>query len=117
MLIVIFLLSIVFQTPAPTPYPTPSYDPANYLPAVRTGKTVAVQGANLSDKIQAAQDDPMVANGRSEGGGSIEKQVTLRKHTIFDGSTYSCDVQGITDQGQFLVADGVLVEGPWRMPT
>jgi hypothetical protein len=116
MLILIFLLSILAQTPAPTPYPTPSYDPNSYLPAVRPGKTVTIRGANLADKIQAAQDDPSVATVRIEGGGSIAKQVTLRKHTIFDSSTYSCDVQGITDQGQFLVADGVLVEGTWRMP-
>ena len=25
-------------------------------------------------------------------------------------------MQGITDQGQFLIADGVKVEGTWRMP-
>jgi hypothetical protein len=116
MLILIFLLSILAQTPAPTPYPTPNYDPNTYLPVVRRGKTVTISGPNLADKIQAAQDDPSVATVRIEGGGSIAKQVTLRKHTIFDSSTYSCDVQGITDQGQFLIADGVLVEGTWRMP-
>ncbi|HKN82210.1 MAG TPA: hypothetical protein VJW17_02185 [Pyrinomonadaceae bacterium] len=103
-------------TPLPTPYPTPNYDPASYLPATRTGKAVAVRGENLATKIQAAQDDPSVATVRIEGGGSITKQVILRKHTVFDSSTYSCDTQGITDQGQFLVADGVLVEGAWRMP-
>src|ERR1043165_6482998 len=108
--------SELHYTQTPTPYPTPSYDPASYLPAVKPGKTVTVRGPNLADKIQAAQDDPTVATVRIEGGGSITKQVTLRKHTVFDGSTYSCDVQGITDQGQFLVADGVLVEGTWRMP-
>src|ERR1700752_1008966 len=113
MLIVVFLLSIVFQAPAP--YPTPNYDPPSYVSGVRAGKTVTVRGANLADKIQAAQDDPSVAIVRIEGGGSIAKQVTLRKHTVFDSSTYSCDVQGITDQGQFLVADGVRVEGTWRM--
>ena len=85
------------QTPAPTPYPTPNYNPASYIPAVRTGKTVTVRGENLADKIQAAQDDPSVATVRIEGGGSIAKQVTLRKHTVFDSSTYSCDVEGITD--------------------
>jgi len=116
MLILIFLLSIVAQTPVPTPYPTPNYDPNSYLPPVRPGKTVTIRGPNLADKIQAAQDDPSVATVRIEGGGSIAKQVTLRKHTIFDSSTYSCDVQGITDQGQFLIADGVRVEGTWRMP-
>jgi hypothetical protein len=103
-------------TPLPTPYPTPNYDPASYLPATRAGKTVAVRGENLADKIQASQDDPSVATVRIEGGGSITKQVILRKHTVFDSSTYSCDTQGITDQGQFLVADGVLVEGTWRLP-
>src|SRR3954453_19877009 len=105
-----------FPTPAATPYPTPSYDPAGYVPVSRPGKTVTVRGEGLADRIQAAQDDPSVGTVRIEGGGSIAKQVTLRKHTIFDSSTYSCDVQGITDQGQFLVADGVLVEGTWRMP-
>src|ERR1044072_19838 len=91
------------QTPAPTPYPTPSYDPASYLPAARAGKTVTVRGANLADQIQAAQDDASVTTVRIEGGGSIAKQVTLRKHTIFDNSTYSCDMKGITEQGQFLI--------------
>ncbi|HEY0764960.1 MAG TPA: hypothetical protein VGD61_21455 [Pyrinomonadaceae bacterium] len=108
--------SEALYTQTPTPYPTPSYDPNSYVPAARTGKTVTVRGANLADKIQAAQDDPSVTTVRIEGGGSIAKQVTLRKHTVFDSSTYSCDVQGITDQGQFLVADGVRVEGTWRMP-
>src|SRR6185436_1002625 len=104
------------QTAAPTPYPTPGYNAASYIPAVRAGRTVTVRGENLADSIQVAQDDPAVATVRIEGGGSIMKQVTLRKHTVFDSSTYSCDVQGLTDQGQFLVADGVLVEGTWRMP-
>lgn len=108
--------ALYIPTPLATPYPTPNYDPARYLPAVRTGKTVTVRGENLADKIQAAQDDPSVVTVRIGGGGSISKQVTLRKHTVFDSSTYSCDVQGITDQGQFLIADGVLVEGTWRMP-
>src|ERR1043165_2563870 len=110
------LLFFTFQTPAPTPYPTPDFNPASYIPAVRSGKTVTVSGENLAEKIQAAQDDATVATVRVEGGGSITKQVTLRKHTVFDSSTYSCDVQGITDQGQFLVADRVVVEGTWRMP-
>jgi hypothetical protein len=116
MLILIFLLSILSQTPAPAPYPTPTYNPDSYVPAVRAGKTVTIRGPNLADKLQAAQDDPSVATVRIEGGGSFDKQVTLRKHTIFDSSTYSCDMQGITDQGQFLIADGVRVQGTWRMP-
>jgi len=102
--------------PGPTPYPTPVYNPSSYLAAIPRGRTVTVRGENLADKIQAAQDDPSIASVRIEGGGSIAKQVTLRKHTFFDNATYSCDVQGITDQGQFLVADGVRVEGTWRMP-
>ena len=108
--------SISLALQAPTPYPTPVYDPASYIPATRAGKTVTVRGPDLSDNIQAAQDDPSVATVRIEGGGSILKQVTLRKHTIFDSSTYSCEVEGITDYGQFLIADGVKVEGTWRMP-
>ena len=114
-LVILIALASRFAS-AQTPYPTPDYNPASYVPVARAGKTVTVRGANLADKIQAAQDDRSVATVRIEGGGSITKQVTLRKHTVFDGSTYSCDVQGITDQGQFLVADGVLVEGTWRMP-
>jgi len=104
------------QAPTARQYPTPVYEPASYVPAVRSGRTATVRGPGLADKIQAAQDDPSVASVRIEGGGSIEKQVTLRKHTIFDDSTYSCDMQGITDYGQFLIADGVRVEGTWRMP-
>ena len=103
-------------TQAPAPYPTPNYDPATYIPPIRRGKTATVSGANLADKIQAAHDDPSIAIVKIEGGGSISKQVTLRKHTVFDGSTYSCDMQGTTDQGQFLLADGVMVEGTWRSP-
>jgi hypothetical protein len=109
-------LTVVHVSPAPTPYPTPRYDPTSFIPPVPGGKTATVKGTNLADKIQAAQDDPAVATVRIEGGGSIAKQVTLRKHTVFDSSTYSCDMQGITDQGQFLLADGVRVEGTWRMP-
>ena len=109
------------NTPAPpvnwaTPYPTPTYHPESYLPPVQRGRTVTVSGENLADKIQAAQDDPTVGTVKIQGGGSIAKQVTLRKHTVFDSSTYSADMQGITDQGQFLIADGVLVEGTWRPP-
>ena len=99
-----------------TPYPVPKYNPADYLPPAQAGKTVTVTGPNLSDKIQIAEDDPSVGTVRIQGGGSITKQVTLKKHTVFDGATYSCDVQGVTDFGVFLIADGVLVEGTWRAP-
>lgn len=99
-----------------TPYPTPAYNPASYIPSVPRGRTVTVSGPNLAEKIQAAQDDASVGTVMIKGGGSIARQVTLRKHTVFDDSTYSADMQGITDQGQFLIADGVLVEGTWRVP-
>lgn len=75
-----------------------------------------VSGANLADQIQQMQDHPAATSVRIEGGGSIDKQVILRKHTVFDSSVYSCDYQGITDQGQFLIEDGVRVEGTWRPP-
>jgi hypothetical protein len=109
-------ISTALPIPTATPYPTPKYDPASYLPRVRPGRTVTVSGNNLADKIQAAQNDATVSTVKIEGGGSIDKQVILRKHTVFDSSTYSADMQGITDQGQFLIADGVLVEGTWRLP-
>jgi hypothetical protein len=91
-------------------------DPASYLPKMRQGRIAHVSARNgdLATEIQRAQDDPTVGTVAIEGGGSITRQVTLRKHTMFDSSTYSCDVQGITDQGVFLIADGVLVEGTWR---
>ena len=65
------------SAPTATPYPTPSYDPASYIPPVRSGKTVTVRGENLADQIQAAQNDPSVTTVKIEGGGSIAKQVTL----------------------------------------
>src|SRR4029079_1671530 len=114
-LVILIALASRFAS-AQTPYPTPDYNPASYVPVARAGKTLTVRGPNLAHKIQAAQDDRSVATVRIEGGGSITKQVTLRKHTVFDGSTYSCDVQGQTYQGQFLLGDGVFVERTWRMP-
>jgi hypothetical protein len=104
--------------PPPTPYPTPRYDPASYLPKVIAGRTayVSAKDGDLATLIKKAQDDPNISSVSIKGGGSITKQVVLRKHTVFDGSTYSCDVQGITDYGVFLIADGVLVEGTWRAP-
>jgi hypothetical protein len=112
-------------TARPTPFPTPNIHPANYLPRVRAGRTAKVSGRNLAEKIQAAQDDPAVSAVSIQGGGSIAKPVILRKHTVFDSSTYSCDatdevgiIRGVsvTDYGCMLVADGVLVEGTWRPP-
>jgi len=65
----------------------------------------------LAMLIQAAEDRADVATVFIEGGGSITKQVTLKHHTVFDNSVYSCDVDGLTDSGVFLIADNVLVEG------
>lgn len=103
-------------TAFPTPWPTPAINPADYIPALPTGPTVVVSGDDLAAKLQAAEDDPAFAIVRIEGGGSFTKQVTLKKRTVFDSSTYSIDISGFTDEGAFLVADGVLVEGTWRPP-
>lgn len=89
----------------------------SYVPATPVGQSITVSEPNLTDKLIAAQDNPGVVAVRLEGGGSITKQMILKKHTSFDDSTYSIDVQGITDQGAFLVSDGVLVEGAWRPPS
>lgn len=108
-------------TPSPlpvvTPYPTPDYNPATYLPPIPEGETAVIGGGeDLADRVQAAQDNPDIAKVHIRGGGSFNKQVTLRKYTLFDDATYSCDMVGITDQGCFLLANGVRVEGTWHMP-
>lgn len=112
--------------PQATPYPTPNIDPAAYLPRTSMGKTVTVAAShNLADAIQSAQDDRSVGKVMIRGGGSIAKPVILRKHTVFDSSTYSCDITdevgiikgvSVADYGCMLVADGVLVEGTWTPP-
>jgi hypothetical protein len=99
-----------------SPYPTPVYDPNSYIPPAKEGKTVTVTEPNLTDKLIAAQNDSTVGTVKIEGGGSFTKQITLKKDTYFDNSTYSCDTEWVTEQGQFLIADGVRVEGTWRMP-
>ena len=102
------------QGNSPTPYPTPRFNPADYLPRTPSGSTVHVSargGRDLAALIQAAEDRAEVATVSIEGGGSITKQVTLKHHTVFDSSVYSCDVEGLTDYGVFLIADNVLVEG------
>src|SRR5882724_1090322 len=84
----------------PTPYPTPRFDPRDYLPRSPSGNAVHVSarsGRDLATLIQAAQDRTDVATVFIEGGGSITKQVTLKHHTVFDNSVYSCDVEGLTD--------------------
>ncbi len=98
----------------PTPYPTPQFDPRNYLPGSPSGNTVHVSArsdADLAKLIQAAENRADVATVYIEGGGSIAKQVTLKHHTVFDNSVYSCDVDGLTDYGVFLIADDLLIEG------
>lgn len=93
-----------------------------------TGRVVTVSGPNLSIQLQAAQDDPNVDHVKIEGGGSFTRPVVLRKHTIFDSSTYSIDITdaesippykniiSVTDYGAFLLSDGVCVEGTYRPP-
>ena len=74
---------------------------------------------DLGSLINAANEELTNLGGGTiliEGGGSIKSQVTLKHHTSFDGSTYACDITGITDAGCFLVGDNVLVKGTWQMP-
>jgi len=110
-----------------TPYPTPNVDPAAYLPRTQAGRSVWVAASSdrLAETIQTAQDDPAISKVMIRGGGSIRKTVILRKHTVFDSSTYSCDVTDetgiikgtpVSDYGCMLIADGVLVEGTWTPP-
>jgi hypothetical protein len=141
-------------TSLPTPFPTPTIDPASYLPRLESGPTIAVSlnrstitdGASsgksmgvINDSTQKlalarqravdSQDLGVLINAANEeltrlgggrisigGGGSIKSQVTLKHHTVFDNSTYACDVKGLTDYGCFLVGDNVLVQGTWKAP-
>lgn len=116
-------------TPSPvvfaTPYPTPVVRVEDYLPPLKDGATVVVAGPeNLSARVQAAQNDPNVSTVRIEGGGSFTKPTILRKRTVFDSSTYSCDITEaagiipgvqVSDYGCFLIADGVSVEGTGKL--
>jgi hypothetical protein len=120
---------------APTPYPTPVYDPVSYLRS-EAGRTIHVslrssakqtslklahaQASDLALLVNAADAQLTKEGGGTlsiEGGGSFKNQVTLHHHTVFDGSTYSCDVPKLTEWGVILVADNVTVEGTWRPPT
>ena len=115
----------------------PNIDPASYLPARKPGPTITVSLQNVSlQKLRAVQqtasqtnDLGLIINAANkeltalgggtisiEGGGSIKTQVNLDHHTKFDSSTYSCDIDGITDYGCFLIGDNVLVEGTYRPP-
>ena len=96
--------------PSPTPFPTPVIDIAAYLPKRTEGRTVRVSGKDLASLIQAAEDDATAGTVIVEGGGSLTKQIVLKRHTIFEGSTYSCDWKGETDYGAIQIANGVLVE-------
>ena len=106
-----------------TPAPTPNIDPNAYLKPWNTGRTITIRardGEDLGLLINAA-DKQLTDSGRKGvikivGGGSIKTQVTFNNDAQFDSSTYSCDVQGITDQGCFLLADNTRIEGTWRPP-
>jgi len=79
----------------------------------------AVGTQDLGALINAANEElTKLGGGRIsiEGGGSIKSQVTLKHHTVFDSSTYACDIKGLTDYGCFLVGDNVLVQGTWKVP-
>jgi len=129
---------------AQTPARLPNIDPAAYLPVTKSDPTIRVSLANVSgapagavqQRLRAARQTAAAANDLGqlinaankeltalgggtisiEGGGSIKTQVQLDHHTKFDSSTYSCDVQDITDFGCFLIGDNVLVEGTYRPP-
>lgn len=114
--------------PLAVPVPTPAYDPKSYIRAT-VGNSITVRakkGEDLASLINSAQNKN-VATVKIAGGGSITNQVRLRRHTVFDSSTYSCDtggqdavVAGNTNNslwyGCFLVDDNVMVEGNWRPP-
>ena len=141
-----FLIAVFTSSyaPAQTPARLPNIDPNAYLPATKPGPTIRVSLANVSgapagavqQRLRAARQTAAAANDLGllinaankeltdlnggtisiEGGGSIKTQVQLDHHTKFDSSTYSCDVQDITDFGCFLIGDNVLVEGTYRPP-
>src|SRR6185503_21126017 len=139
-------MAVSLHVLAQTPARLPNVDPASYLPARKPGPTIRVSLADVSvtgrtpadtqQRLRAVRQSAAEANdlgllinaaskeltalgGGSisiEGGGSIKTQVQLDHHTKFDSSTYSCDVEGITDFGCFLIGDNVLVEGTYRPP-
>src|SRR5215207_8118469 len=114
------------QTPMPTPAPTPNIKPESYIPARPPGRTMRVASSHrLAESIQEAQDDRNTTSVHIFGGGSIQRPVIIKKYTTFDNATYSCDVKPentifrdipITDDGCFLVSDGVYVGGTYRPP-
>lgn len=105
-----------------TPYPTPNINPESYFKPWNTGPTITVrakEGEDVGALINAA-DKELTATGKKgivviEGGGSIRTQVVLRHDSKWDSSTYSCDMQGITDYGCILMADNTRHEGTWRI--
>ena len=142
--VLVSVMALSLHAFAQTPARLPHIDPAAYLPATKAGPTIRVSLANVSgapsgaaqQRLRAARETAASANDLGllinaanteltalgggtisiEGGGSIKTQVQLDHHTKFDSSTYSCDVQGITDFGCFLIGDNVLVEGTYRPP-
>lgn len=141
-----FILCVAFSPVfAQTTVRLPTIDPAAYLPAKKPGPTIRVSLQNISITggaaaalqrlrgvrqtasdtndlgllINAANTELTAFGGGTisiEGGGSIKTQVNLDHHTKFDDATYSCDVDGITDYGCFLIGDNVLVEGTYKPP-
>lgn len=140
------ILSIATTAVAQRRAQIPTVRPASYLPAKRPGPTITISLRNvaitgtsaalatrkLSSVREAAQrtnDLGLLINAANkelttlgggtisiEGGGSIKTQVQLDHHTKFDGSTYSCDINDLTNFGCFLVGDNVLVEGTYQPP-
>src|SRR5688500_9465106 len=142
----IILAPLFINAFAQTPARLPRIDPAAYLPPRKPGPAITVSLANVSltgrtapdslERLQGIRETASEVNDLGllinaankeltalgggtisiEGGGSIKTQVQLDHHTKFDSSTYSCDVEGITDVGCFLIGDNVLVEGTYSPP-
>ncbi len=140
----ILAMAVSLHVLAQTPARLPKVDPPSYVPARKPGPTIRVSLATIAgapagavqqrlsavrQTAAAANDLGLLINAASkeltalgggtisiEGGGSIKTQVQLDHHTRFDSSTYSCDIEGITDFGCFLIGDNVLVEGTYRPP-
>lgn len=100
---------------SPTPHPVPSFNPSTYGPLPATGPTIplALDGTkDIGPQITAAYNEvPEGGTLQLVGGGFLHTQTLLKRHTNFDAAEYDLNVPGITDYGQFLIADGVRVQG------
>ena len=135
----------LIQAPVRPQVRVPNINPAAYIPPKETGPTITVsfnrvtmsaqnplamkrllaardaaaKSTDLGLLINAANAELTALKGGTlaiEGGGSIKTLVHLDHHTKFDSSTYACDVTGVTDNGVFLLGDGVLIEGTYKPP-